>query len=397
MSKRRRSNLKRIRTLIFICFISAVVFSVSTYAWFVGMQRVGVTSFDIGIATTESLELSLDGSVWSDNVSISENEINTYTNHTNRWSELKPISTVGEMDKNSSRMIIFEKSSMTTTPGGYRLLASRIDNYTETEAEGYVVFDLFIKNITGDQYYPNLDIRNEEAIYLTTDSKVEVNDTKGVPDTGIENSVRVAFAQIGRAKIGTSTATITGITCISDNDITGICSEERGAIIWEPNDKGHNQNAINWYDVSCKKRTAKPLVEASYGEKKSCEIVEEGKYSKTYAIKKEIEPDDEVDVYDGEDYNSFVHDWEEGEELLYPYPYFTDTMKELSGTKRPTFMTLAPNSVTKVRIYIYLEGQDVDNYDLASIGKMITVNFGFTKQRYEKEDIDYEEPNIPGD
>ena len=151
MSKRRRSNLKRIRTLIFICFISAVVFSVSTYAWFVGMQRVGVTSFDIGIATTESLELSLNGSDWSDNVSISENEINTYTNHTNRWSELKPISTVGEMDKNSSRMIIFEKSSMTTTPGGYRLLASRIDNYSEDS--GPVV--VYMTNISETYLYHN--------------------------------------------------------------------------------------------------------------------------------------------------------------------------------------------------------------------------------------------------
>ena len=79
---------------------------------------------------------------------------------------------------------------------------------------------------------------------------------------------------------------------------------------------------------------------------------------------------------------------------LVSYPYFTDTMKVLKGNARPTFMTLAPNSVTKVRVYVYLEGQDVDNYDFASLGKKISVNFGFTKERYNGEDIDYNGPDI---
>ena len=54
-------------------------------------------------------------------------------------------------------------------------------------------------------------------------------------------------------------------------------------------------------------------------------------------------------------------------------------------------MTLAPNSVTKVRVYVYIEGQDVDNYDFASLGKQISVNFGFTKERFTAEDIEYVE------
>ncbi len=67
----------------------------------------------------------------------------------------------------------------------------------------------------------------------------------------------------------------------------------------------------------------------------------------------------------------------------------------LTGTERPTFFTLAPNSITKVRVYIYIEGQDVDNYDFASIGKNISVNFGFTKQRFVGNDIEYDGPSLP--
>ena len=64
-------------------------------------------------------------------------------------------------------------------------------------------------------------------------------------------------------------------------------------------------------------------------------------------------------------------------------------MKDKTGTDRPTLMTLAPNSITKVRVYVYIEGQDVDNYDFASLGAQISVNFGFTKERYTETDVDY--------
>ena len=67
--------------------------------------------------------------------------------------------------------------------------------------------------------------------------------------------------------------------------------------------------------------------------------------------------------------------------------YFTDTEKDYTGVNRPTFMTLAPNSVTKVRVYIWIEGQDIDNYDFASLGQQITVSFGFTKERFTQEEI----------
>ena len=50
-------------------------------------------------------------------------------------------------------------------------------------------------------------------------------------------------------------------------------------------------------------------------------------------------------------------------------------------------MTLAPNSITKLRVYIWIEGQDIDNYDFAQLGLKVTVNFGFTKERFEETDF----------
>jgi len=79
---------------------------------------------------------------------------------------------------------------------------------------------------------------------------------------------------------------------------------------------------------------------------------------------------------------------------LEAYDYFTDSEKALNGMERPELITLAPNSITKVRIYVWIEGQDIDNYDFASIGKQISVNFGFTKERFTEDDINYQGQNL---
>ena len=419
MVKRNKKQARRLRNLIMICTLCAVVLTVSTYAWFIGMKTVNVSKFDINIATTDGLYLSMNGKDWY--YSLDAKAAPAYAGNTNTWAEdgLIPMSTVGDMDIKASRMKMFEKASLTTTHGGYRLLSSRVQNFATAsdeinlmQGEGYVAFDLFIKNISGTEYYPINNPLNEEAIYLTTNSEVKVGQG-GAAKTGIENSVRVAFAQIGRVKADTeSVDNITAITCSNVDkaagqvQVTGIC---RNAQIWEPNDTDHVQNAINWYNTSCLQRNSGEIEKTAYTDMEktsdnptNCGLVKDGIANKTYAVSRDLTVNDKVDVYDGLTFNKY-----EGNSVSYEvysketdaskkagyklvdFPYFTDTMKDKTGTARPTFMTLAPNSITKVRVYVYIEGQDVDNYDFASLGKQISVNFGFTKERYTETDVDY--------
>ena len=403
MKKRNKKHEKRVRKLIVGTTLCALILSVSTYAWFIGMKTVNVSSFDISIATTDSLMLSLNGTDWDDEITINEENYNTdsYVGNTNSWGGegLVPISTVGAMDPDTSKLIMFEKGSLTATAGGYRLMSSRVNNTAGTEVDGYVAFDLFIKNLSGEEYYTNYDPLNEEAIYLTPESTVKASANGGEQNTGIENSVRVAFAQVGRVIATTDTAnTITGINCAGGAGVTKIC-DQRDAQIWEPNDTKHVENAINWYNESCEKRTGADVFdEASYNG--ACGTVEDGTAYSTYVVSGVIDETDTVDVYDGEDYNGYTDsisaEAEDGK--LVDLDTFTDTEKNLQGVNRPTFMTLAPNSITKVRVYVYIEGQDVDNYDFASLGKKISVSFGFTKERFYGEDIDYDgNPELPAD
>ena len=394
--KRAMSHKRRIRNLTSLCGLSAIILAVSTYAWFTGLQDVSVGTFQVEIAAADSMQLSLNGEQWSESLTFTKDDLTSkaYSATSFNWPSkgLVPVSSIGDMDSASSRMIMYEKASMTTTPGGYRLIANKVANtsgdYEGVQGQnGFLAFDLFIKNFSGTAYFTENNEANEEAIYLTPDSKVSIG-SSGIASSGIQNSVRVAFAQIGRVSAFNNTASqITNITCsnagLDTNDtsyVTGIC---RKAQIWEPNDTKHVATAINWYTKSCKKRTAADLVDASYSG--TCNTVADGNYYNTYAIAKEINATDKVDVYDGTDYNSYETSITNGS--LKAVDYFTDTEKNLKGVGRPTFMTLAPASITKVRVYVYIEGQDIDNFDYASAGQQIQVNFGFTKQRFTSDDV----------
>ena len=157
-------------------------------------------------------------------------------------------------------------------------------------------------------------------------------------------------------------------------------------------------NAIGWYNTSCLKRLETGLDVtkiASYSG--ACSSVSDGTTYNTYAVKDAIASSDNIDVYDGY-YNTYIptqetlgagNTWK-----LNAYQFFTDTEKKYTGTNRPDFMTLAPSSITKVRVYVYIEGQDIDNYDFASIGKKISIKFGFTKERFKEADIEYDGPAL---
>ena len=438
MNKKNEKHNNRVRNLVGISALSAIVLLVATFAWFIGMQTVNVTSFDVEVAVVDGLMLSLDGKKWDTTVTINEDNFSddSYTGNTNSWGGpgLIPMSSVGEIDLDVSRLVLFEKASHTPVPttggaGGFRIISSRVQNHgtIDPEQNGYVAFDLFIKNTGSNQYIEDVNDADEEAIYLTTDLDEQVEPGKGSKvtvasageggqkDTGIENAIRVAFAQIGRV-VGTETDQdkITSITCnksevveveggepgettgglpsVSDG-ITGIC---RTAQIWEPNDTKHELDAINYYNTNCLKRTgADVYVKESYSTD-ACGVVADEVAYKTYAVTQPITATNHVNVYDGEDYNSYTATVTQGStnSFLKAYPYFTDTHRDVRGVGRPAFMTIAANSITKVRVYIYLEGQDIDNYDFSIIGKRVSVQFGFTKSQLSGVDFGYDGPAV---
>ena len=174
---RNKKSSNRVRNYVVMCSLFGVLLIVGTYAWFIGMESVAVSQFDVTIAAAEGLAFSLDGNKWyeKEDDPLDVDTAPQYAGNTNTWAKdgLIPMSSVGDADDGSSRMILFEKARLTATKGGYRLLASRVNNYGAAttgeegalvQGKGYVALDLFIRNKSGEEYYATNDPLNEEAI-----------------------------------------------------------------------------------------------------------------------------------------------------------------------------------------------------------------------------------------
>ena len=417
---------KKAEKMIFAIGITAVVFVVATYAWFIGTTQVLVNSFTLSVKSGDGLSISITGDPgsFSNEVTISQEileellttEYTADAGNRNYWDDygLVPVSTVGQIDKEGSNIVMYNKTSVSSLTGGYRLRADVL-NHEQPDRRGYVAFDLFLKNTSGDGYTDGYNFAEEEGIYLLHDSFAhlviagagggeeggEDPEEPAVPlgGDGIENSVRVAFVQIGRVSKDASKALAQGITCNEGESptsgVTGLCDEHPETIgeetytnglgftwnIWEPNHTQHNDLSKAHLDLICRVRTN----ESTYTSDLCVEDWDSAGYLTTYAIKDTIESSFNVNIYDG--LNSFTG----SSDYLQAMDYFTDDDK-MAGDPDELFY-LAPNSVTKLRVYIYLEGQDIDNYDLGTYGKDIEIMFGFTKDKYSMS-LDDGEPEI---
>ena len=134
---RNKKSANRVRNYVVMCSLFGVLLIVGTYAWFIGMESVAVNQFDVTIAAAEGLALSLDGkhTNFTESVSINASDYKTksYDGNQNVWGELIPMSSVGVINNTTSKLELYEKGSLTATKGGYRILASKVQNTAEKE------------------------------------------------------------------------------------------------------------------------------------------------------------------------------------------------------------------------------------------------------------------------
>lgn len=416
--------------------ITLVVLVVATYAWFVGITTVNVSEFDVNVEALKGLEISFDAADnnWhngeDDAVQINRGNHNTFGVSNNRWVEptgLVPVSSPGEL-ANSGHLKFFSNASMESVTGGYYIRTEAIDNTTiasgdtSPEKSQYITFDMFLKNTANTMGVDatGADITKGEAVYLTVDSDAFAKKTQDNPtstvleddpndEDGLENSVRVGFYEIGYVPLDADSTTISGLKSFSCTGtvtgVTSLCSsstsdEGQGVSwnIWEPNDVDHETKAVTEFR-KCKTRTdvntytstaCSPIVDTS-----STPAV--GNSLHTYAINSEIAINNKVNIYDGlngytaNTYHETDNPTGRLKDLNSHIKESTNVLDETDptnpyNTSRDQIIRLMPNAITKVRVYIWLEGQDPDNLSYsASAPKKILIKFGFTKDMYEEE------------
>ena len=390
----KKANTRKFRKLFLlfvVIFITSVVLVVETYAWFVGITTVNVSEFEVTVTGAQGLELSLNGSKWakgSTSITLSSSNVLStaasnanqgYSGSGNVWptTGLKPLSSAGIIDTTTGRLKLFEKTSLASTAGGYRLIANQIDNYTSTEQDGYIAFDLFIRNGTDISWSST-----GENVYLKKSSTATYSGT----NHGAANSVRVGFFKLAAIKSnGASVANIQGLSC--STAASGSCikycpadgaSQNSNWNIWEPNYNVHLTAARTYFNNVCKQRNSST---GDYTTTTCSGFTANTSELQTRAIRQNIAASENVDIYDGiNGYNGNVSTtWATAKPLMNFATY--KVTSSTVYTQSNQLIQLAGNSITKVRVYIWLEGQDVDNFDVIA-GNSIKINFGFTKDRY---------------
>ena len=393
MNKNGIKKTRRIFIIFIFIFITTVILLVGTYAWFVGITTVAINPFTITVSSGGGIEISLDGEHWrkgNDALVVTQQAVTTttaspdhaYEGHTNHWPSagMDPVSSSGEMDASASRLKLYQKISISTTEGGYKLIAGRVDNYSQNkpEADVYLTFDLFIKNGQADPYSTEYTPNADEAIYMLQNPYVTAS-TSGVNNYGLQNSVRVGFFQIGRTKtVGSTPSTIKALSCASTPVLCAPANEVADRLthtwnVWEPNDTDHAQNLITYFNSACKKRNS----DGTYQNNTACfTLTSPYNTLPTYTVKGDIASSDNIDIYDG------INDKTPDSTKLTTYTtYKTSDANSFSNDKKQ-LLGLAGNSITKVRIYVWLEGQDIDNYDLITSDTSVTISFGLTKDKF---------------
>ena len=84
----------RIKGLLFVCGLCAVVLVATTYAWFTGLQSIHVSPFEVEVAVADGLQLSLDGKRWGDTVTFTDAQDLQDQGATNSCSAFHCINTI---------------------------------------------------------------------------------------------------------------------------------------------------------------------------------------------------------------------------------------------------------------------------------------------------------------
>ena len=109
--KQKKSNLK---VSLLLLLLAAVLLISSTYAWFVSQNTAEVSTLQVKIETVEGIQISSNAKNWTSTLTNAMitgadyvgSELN-YKDAVNQVpSILKPVSTIGEIDKGKQKMFL---------------------------------------------------------------------------------------------------------------------------------------------------------------------------------------------------------------------------------------------------------------------------------------------------
>lgn len=309
-TKKQQKKQKKLRTLVLLLFLTIIMFGTSTYAWFTANKTVTINSLDVHVEASGGIQISTDAATWKSVITNSDITTNAYTGHKNMVpGSVTAVSTNGAVDSaegTTKGQLMLYKATIgnDATTGDYTITTTRTTEQAGTTGD-YIAFDIFLR------------VDEARTIYLTTGSSVTVKAT--TEDKGLKNAARVGFVNLGNAASTTDPATLVALN-----------NPAASAVIWEPNIDTHSA-----------------LVTSQVATEYGVTLGTGSNATPYYGIKEAFSsPANLKNTVNGTDQTHTTS--------MTPY------IKTVNGftTYQQAFSLAA--GVTKMRVYMWIEGQDID-------------------------------------
>ena len=325
-TKKSKKKQKKLSSLIALLVLAIVALGTTTYAWFTSNRTVTISTLDVHVEAQNGLQISTDAATWK-TVITNDDIITGYGSDTNQVpASMEPVSTVGTLDENGFMEMYY--GNIKSTEDGTQILTATKTTESRGTTGKFIAFDAFLK------------VEAESEIEMTTSSSVVPKNP--LTDVGLQNAARVAFIMEGNLDVTSDTSDIRGLKT----------SDGSNVYFWEPNFDVHTNAAVT-------------AARDTYGITTTTEGADRIAYSGVKAeIAEELETPVLLSKSDASNNPTFF------DVVSVDYP----TAKDFAAPV--TVFTLQPG-VTKVRVYMWIEGQDVDCENNAS-GTDISYNVQFS-------------------
>lgn len=305
---------RRILLALIMLIISGISLTTATYAWFTANRAVSVQEIDVKAQASGGIQISADAENWSNEVTLDKLLAEDLAGKgIHNYIPTAALKPVTTIGVNTKTGAFDFYLGELNDAGDKVTLTSIADN-----SGNYVAFDLYFYSATPQTIEFNA---GTQVVAKNVDAPASA-----ATDTGLKSSVRVGFLVQGNdptATPGTAIALAGGLV--------------GNQTIWEPNADIHTTYAENMLGASG--------IMTTYGGK---------------AV------GDEVGMTAANTTN---------------FQAVNDTL----GLKTSTQAQVYPSGtifnflagITKVRVYVWLEGQDIDNEDTASLGTGVGVMLKF--------------------
>ena len=346
MSKKTKASKKRLNSLLMILLLTAVLLVMSTYAWFTANRTVNIDAIDVKVATSSGLQISADGITWKTVLEKTDlqNAYQTYSSVVNQLpSIMAPVSSALTLDTNGRIEMFYgnvetDLDTSSDTYGEYLLTTTK-----QTEiASNTITDEVLEENEYAKGYFMAFDVFLKVESVADSDGFYMSGSVEDESDKGLDNAARVAVVQSASvADVDDSTANIQGIST-ANGKIT----------MWEPNADTHTLNGVN---------NAAALGWATLTAGANNETV---KYAGALAAAEDI----------------VLNKATATDSATYFKNVTTKTSKKADTANIEMAQKLSAG-ITKCRIYLWVEGQDVDCENNAS-GTDLVYNLSFSLDSY---------------